>query len=476
MKYLSSPADIVIGGGAAGAGKSYALLLEPTRHIENPNFGAVIFRRTMPQVRNEGGLWDTSTTVYSALRKAWRPRPLEHSAAWVFPSGARVKFSHMQYEKDMYTWMGSQIPLIGFDELTHFLANQFWFMLTRNRSACGVRPYMRCTTNPQARGWVKDLVQWWIYPDDYPDERLRGFPIPDRDGLVRWVTRFKRRLLWGNSPAEVICQLPESEQPEYDVNSVKSLSFIGGTLADNQALTIRDPSYRANLLAQDETTAMQLLKGRWYAAGDDDELFNYNALQDIFSNEFVPGGEKYMTADIAMEGSDLFVVIVWDGWRATHFYVFEKGDGKQVLDKMLQIKNRHGVPVSNISFDSAGMGNYLRGWLKQAIDFRAGDKPEEDNRVKVLFENLKTQCAYLFAQKVKTWQVYVNMPDDDIQDRIVDEFEKHRKKGFDASNRFCMTKKDEVKAELGYSPDFFDALIQRAVFDLRTKRRRRTSQ
>jgi len=66
--FLSSPADIVIGGGAAGAGKSYALLLEPIRHSANSKFRAVIFRRTIPQIKNEGGLWDTSKEVYEKLR------------------------------------------------------------------------------------------------------------------------------------------------------------------------------------------------------------------------------------------------------------------------------------------------------------------------------------------------------------------------------------------------------------------------
>lgn len=477
MKYLSSSADIVIGGGAAGAGKSFALLLEPTRHIENPNFGAVIFRRTMPQIRNEGGLWDTSSSVYTALRKAWRPRPLEHQASWAFPSGARVKFSHMQYEKDMYTWMGSQVPLIGFDELTHFLSNQFWFMLTRNRdgSGCGVKPYMRCTTNPQSRGWVKDMVQWWLYPDDYPDERLRGYPIPERDGIVRYVTRWKKRLLWGDSAENVIIQLPASEQPEYDEHSIKSLTFIGGTLTDNPALTARDPAYRANLLAQDETTAMQLLRGRWYATGDDDELFDYTALGCMFDNDHVGGGEKYMTADIAMEGNDLFVIVIWDGWRATHFYTYAKSDGRSVLDKMLELKNRHGIPGANIAFDSAGVGNFLRGWLRSAIDFRGGDPAEMDEKVKVMYKNLKTQCAYHFATKVREYAVFANIQNEDVSERVMEEFDKHRKTGFDNSNRLTMTDKDSVKAEIGYSPDYFDALTMRSIFDLKKKRRKRST-
>ncbi len=62
--FLSSPADIVIGGGAAGAGKSFALLLEPTRHIHLPDFSAVAFRRTYPEITNPGGLWETAGKLY----------------------------------------------------------------------------------------------------------------------------------------------------------------------------------------------------------------------------------------------------------------------------------------------------------------------------------------------------------------------------------------------------------------------------
>lgn len=474
-KYLSTGADIAIGGGAAGAGKSFALLIENLRNISNPQFGSVNFRRTMPQVRNEGGLWDTSKQVYSALPNALRPRPLEHSAAWQFPSGARVKFSHMQYEKDMYAWQGSQVPLIGFDELTHFLANQFWYMLTRNRSTCGVKPYVRCTTNPQGRGWVKDLIQWWIYPDDYPVNDIRGYPIPERDGAVRYVTRFKKRLLWGDTPEQVIIQLPFQEQQDYDKDSIKSLTFIGGTLTDNPELTSKDPSYKANLLAQDETTAMQLLKGRWYSEVDGDELFNYAALRDMFTNTFVEGGQRYITADIAMEGSDLFVIFVWDGWRATHCYVYPKSDGRMVLDKLREISQRHSVPASNIAFDASGVGNFLRGWMRTSMDFRSSDAPEKENNVKLLFKNFKVQCAYYFARKVADYSVLVAIEDEDMRDRISGEFDAHRKADLDAQDRLGMTAKDTVKSALGYSPDYFDALIMRSAFDLRKKTQKRSS-
>ncbi|HEX7001093.1 MAG TPA: terminase family protein, partial [Trueperaceae bacterium] len=132
--FLASSADIVVYGGAAGGGKSYALLLEPLRHITTvPGFGAVIFRRTSVQVRNEGGLWDESEAIYGPAGL----KPRESVLEWEHtPTGNTVKFAHLEHEKNVLDWQGAQIALIGFDELTHFEAKQFWYMLSRNRSTC----------------------------------------------------------------------------------------------------------------------------------------------------------------------------------------------------------------------------------------------------------------------------------------------------------------------------------------------------
>ncbi len=114
--FLASPADIAIYGGAAGGGKTWALLAEPLRHIANPGFGAVVFRRTTVQVRNEGGLWDESERLYPLLGGKGFSSALE----WRFPSGASVRFAHLEHDRNVYDWQGAQAPLIAFDELNQF--------------------------------------------------------------------------------------------------------------------------------------------------------------------------------------------------------------------------------------------------------------------------------------------------------------------------------------------------------------------
>ncbi len=142
--FLSVEADIAIYGGAAGGGKSWALLAQPLRYVSNGGFGGVIFRRTTVQVRNEGGLWDESMKLYPKLGG----KPKSHVLEWRFPSGASLSFAHLENDATVLNYQGAQMAFLGFDELTHFSEQQFWYMLSRNRSTSGVKPYVRARPTP----------------------------------------------------------------------------------------------------------------------------------------------------------------------------------------------------------------------------------------------------------------------------------------------------------------------------------------
>lgn len=262
-RFLSSAADICIYGGAAGGGKTYALLLEPLRHIYNEHFRALIFRRESNQITAEGGLWDTSKEIYPLLNAEPKmsPRP-----SWTFPSGARIAFGHLNHEDDKLGWQGSQITLLCFDELTHFTESQFFYMLSRNRSArSGIKPYVRATTNPEADSWVAEFISWWIDQDT-------GYPIPERSGVIRYMARYNDIVYWFDS-LEEFNSFKKDLGKEAQTLEPKTVTFIASKLSDNKILMDNDPSYIANLLAMDNVNKERLLNGNWKIVPSAGEVF-----------------------------------------------------------------------------------------------------------------------------------------------------------------------------------------------------------
>lgn len=253
--FLSSSADIVIYGGAAGGGKSYGMLLEPLRHVTtNKEFFAVFFRRNTTQVRNPGGLWDESMKLYPFAGG----QPVQSILEWRWPKGGKIKMAHLENEDTVLDWQGSQVPLFLFDELTHFSQTQFFYMLSRNRSLCGVKPYIRASCNPDADSWVATFIEWWI-------DQKTGFPIEERGGVIRWFIRRHDTMLWGDTREELVEKYGNPELPDDHEDQVrpKSVTFIPAKLSDNKALLKGDPDYKANLLALSRVERERLLHGNW---------------------------------------------------------------------------------------------------------------------------------------------------------------------------------------------------------------------
>jgi predicted phage terminase large subunit-like protein len=274
-RFLSSSADIAIYGGGAGGGKTWSLLIEPLRHIDNPDFGAVLFRRTIPEITKEGGMWDEANKIYPLVNG--RPNANEH--LYRFPSGAKVTFAHLQYESDLQGWRGAQIPLIEFDQLETFTEKQFFYMLSRNRSMSGIRPYVRATCNPEP-GWLGDFLAWWI------DEE--GYAILERSGVIRWLVRENDITHWGDT---------FDEMSDRFMNSIpKSVTFILSTVYDNRYLMTKDPGYLANLQALSFVDRMRLLGdakrgGNWKIEPAAGKIFNRAWFEIV---DAVPAGIQWL--------------------------------------------------------------------------------------------------------------------------------------------------------------------------------------
>ena len=247
VKFLRSRADIAIYGGSAGSGKTAALLLEAARHIGVPGYNCVLFRREFKQIVSTGGIRDAAMKVYPDLGAVYRSQP---NPQFIFPSGAKISFAHLNTEVETLSWQGSEVCLLAFDELTHFTQYQFEYMMSRNRSTCGVRPLIRASTNPDSDSWVASFISWWINQET-------GFPIPERSGKLRYMIRINGERIWGDSPEELAARY------DCDPSEAKSVTFVSAKITDNPILLKKDPGYLANLKALSKVERARLLDGNW---------------------------------------------------------------------------------------------------------------------------------------------------------------------------------------------------------------------
>jgi predicted phage terminase large subunit-like protein len=216
---------------------SSALLYEAAKcsHVEGSR--GIIFRRTSGEFTGGGGLWDESQKWFPLLGGRHRMTPAHE---WIFPSGARVEFRHLQREKDVKAHAGRQYSMVAFDELTTFTEKQFWFLVSRLRSTCGIRPFLRASCNPDPESFVAQLVEWWIGPD--------GYPLPERSGVLRWLVRENDLVHWFSTPEEASAKFPTQE--------ALSFTFIPSKLSDNK---LGDPSYLGRLQNLSKVDRMRLL-------------------------------------------------------------------------------------------------------------------------------------------------------------------------------------------------------------------------
>jgi len=225
-EFLARPEYEALYGGAAGGGKSEALVAEALRQVHIPHYKAIIFRKTYPQLRE---LIQKSHRIYQPAF----PDAVYHSTdhCWIFPSGARIYFGSMPNQDSYENYQGLSFAFIGFDELTHFTEDEYLYLIGRNRAdGAGLRVYIRSTANPGGRGhaWVKE----------------------------RFITAMPP-----NTPYHYEVELVGENGIRQTVK--RSRIFIPSSVWDNQILLENDPNYLANLAMQTEAKRRALLYGDW---------------------------------------------------------------------------------------------------------------------------------------------------------------------------------------------------------------------
>ena len=242
-EFLAASEFQVLYGGAAGGGKSYAMLVDPLRDVHNPNFRGLLVRRTTEELRD---LIIESKKLYPTIFKGavWK----ERDKTWEFPSGASLWFSYLDRDDDVMRYQGQQFTWVGFDELTQWPSPHAWnYLSSRMRSTDPtLTPVMRASTNPGGPG------AWWV---------KKMFIDPAPPGKAFWATDMESGEVLLDDMEEIEDGVPN---PDFGKPLFRR-RFIPAKLKDNPYLT-RDGSYRRTLLAMPEHQRRQLLDGDWDAA------------------------------------------------------------------------------------------------------------------------------------------------------------------------------------------------------------------
>lgn len=518
-KVAACSADIAIIGGGAGGGKTCGLLFEAIRHNQDPRFGAVYFRRTMQSIRAEGGLWDESAN--------WCPQfggaPAESILKWRFPSGATISFRGIEYDKDLASWQGTQIPLIIFDELTEFTKKMFFFMISRNRGICSIRPYIRASCNPDPDSWVAEFLSWWI-------DQNTGFPIRERDGVIRYMMNYKNEIVWGDSKQEVIDKCPDAFKDERFLQSginkdelIKSVTFIHGDVYENKILLANDPGYLGSLNSMDEADQARFLSGNWKVRADGLGLYDNAAIEGLFNANLenereqlvgydvadgrpiyrvdINANLRYITCDAAKFGRDLCVICVWKGWTIVHTSIFHLSAPLDIHNEIKRCMMDFNVPRYNVIVDQDGIGgDVVKLGRYNGFMAREATRQDPDSKVKENYVMFKDQCYFRNSYKVNAGTIKWIVLNSTV--RVFDKGAKNGrmsteilwngvmvdikilikkqlraiKKGMSVfeggETKLAINDKDEQKKILnGESPDFADTMMMREAFELVPRRK-----
>jgi hypothetical protein len=238
--------------------------------------------------------------------------------------------------------------------------------------------------------------------------------------------------------------------------------FIQALPTDNPFLP---KTYLESLLKLDQASKERLYFGNWQYDNDPAKLIEFDKIQNCFTNDFVEGGEKYISADVARFGSDKMVIMVWDGFRVEEIFSMDKSSITDIAEKIKTLSRKYKIPLSNIIADEDGVGGGLVDILK-CNGFVNNARPLEEDGNSVQYQNLKTQCYYKLASLIQTDQIYINCDDMDVKNTIIEELEQVKRDKIDHDGKLKILPKEKVKELIGRSPDYSDALMMRMYFEI----------
>lgn len=211
----------------------------------------------------------------------------------------------------------------------------------------------------------------------------------------------------------------------------------------------------------------RLLKGNWEYDDDPTVMMDYEKILELFTNSFIkPTQDKYLIADIAYEGSDLFVIGYWEGLVLKHITAIEKCDELHIGQTINDLRVKYSVPQGNVLYDADGLKKFVTqsaktGLLNGAKQFHNGGKPLNGEN----YYNLKSQCYFKAAELVNDNKIFIDFKD--YRDQIIKECEQIKQLELPDDGKLRVERKADLKLRLGHSPDLFDMIAMRCFFELK---------
>ena len=237
----------------------------------------------------------------------------------------------------------------------------------------------------------------------------------------------------------------------------KHRKFIQSLVDDNQYIS---KHYKGQLEKLDRISKERLLYGNWEYDASDTNLINYDAILNLFTQKGIEG-ENYITCDVARFGSDRTVIMVFKGLFVIKIKTFDKSSVVEVADEIKRLQSEYSVNLHNIIVDEDGVGGGVKDIIR-CKGFVNNSKPLKNEN----YQTLKTQCYYKLADLINKGQIGIDTKDINIRQYIIEELEQVCMHHPDKDNKLQIVPKDTVKAILGRSPDFSDALAMRCYYEV----------
>lgn len=245
-------------------------------------------------------------------------------------------------------------------------------------------------------------------------------------------------------------------------------AYIPASVYDNPFIS---DHYIENLKKLDPVNKARLLDGNWEYDDNPAKLFDYDKIIDIFTNDYVLKSrhQNYISCDVARFGADKTVIVIWNDWHIKKIITMNKSSVPEVVDTIKKACIFFKVPRSNVVVDEDGVGGGVVDYLINCKGFVNGSQSIETQYSRKIhnYANLKTQCYFKLAERVKDGQIgcYDDIPNN-IKDHIIEDLEQVAQKDIDKDGKIKLIGKEEIKLMIGRSPDYSDALMMRCYFDL----------